>query len=164
MGSASAPTFWDTRAAIGTADTPAEPIRGLIFPPESLHINFPRSTPPAVPTAKATRPRTTILRVDAFRNASALVVAPTEVPSRITTIYIKALEAVSVSCFTTPHSRNRLPSISIPTRGAVVGRIRQTTTVMMMGNRIFSSLETGRSCCILIFLSFSVVNAFMMGG
>ena len=36
VGSASAPTFWDTRAAIGTADTPAEPIRGLIFPLSNL--------------------------------------------------------------------------------------------------------------------------------
>ena len=26
VGSASAPTFWETRAAIGTAETPAEPI------------------------------------------------------------------------------------------------------------------------------------------
>ena len=32
VGSASAPTFWDTLAAIGTADTPADPISGLIFP------------------------------------------------------------------------------------------------------------------------------------
>ena len=32
-----------------------------------------------------------------FRKASALVVAPTEVPRRITTIYISALDAVSVS-------------------------------------------------------------------
>ena len=32
VGSASAPTFWDTRAAIGTADTPAEPINGFTFP------------------------------------------------------------------------------------------------------------------------------------
>ena len=32
VGSASAPTFWDTRAAIGTADTPAEPISGLTLP------------------------------------------------------------------------------------------------------------------------------------
>ena len=31
-GSASAPTFCDTRAAIGTADTPAEPISGFTFP------------------------------------------------------------------------------------------------------------------------------------
>ena len=102
--------------------------------------------------------------VSIFKNASALVVAPTEVPSMITTMYIRALEAVSVSCFTTPDSRNRLPSISMPTRGAVVGRIRHTTTVTMMGKRIFSSLETGRSCSILIFRSFSVVSSFMMGG
>ena len=29
------PTFWETRAAIGTAETPAEPIRGLTWPPVS---------------------------------------------------------------------------------------------------------------------------------
>ncbi len=79
-------------------------------------------------------------------------------------MYIMALEAVSVSCLTTPDSRNRLPSISIPTRGAVVGRIRHTTIVTTMGKRIFSSLDTGRSCPILIFLSSSVVNSFIMGG
>ncbi len=79
-------------------------------------------------------------------------------------MYIRALEAVSVSCLTTPHSLNRLPSISIPTRGAVVGRIKDTTTVTTIGNRIFSSLLTGRSCPILIFLSFSVVKSFIIGG
>ena len=46
---------------------------------------------------KAIRPRATIFSVSAFRNASALVVAPTEVPNRITTMYIRALDAVSVS-------------------------------------------------------------------
>ena len=164
VGSDSAPTFWDTRAAIGTADTPAEPMSGLILPWVALHIILPNRTPAAVPNAKAIRPNATIFKVSQFRNASALVVAPTEVPRRITTIYIMALEAVSVSWRTTPDSLNRLPSISIPTKGAVVGRIRHTTIVMMMGNRIFSSLETGRSCPILIFLSFSVVKSFMMGG
>ena len=57
-----------------------------------------------------------------FKNASALVVAPTDVPRIITTIYIRALDAVSESCFTTPDSLKRLPSISIPTNGAVVGK------------------------------------------
>ena len=56
---------------MGTADTPAEPISGLIFPWVSLHITFPSRTPPAVPKAKATRPRTTIFRVFRFRKASA---------------------------------------------------------------------------------------------
>ena len=79
-------------------------------------------------------------------------------------MYIKALDAVSVNCFTTPHSRKRLPSISIPINGAVDGKIRQTTTVMITGNRIFSSLDTGRSCSILILRSFSVVNNFIIGG
>ena len=113
---------------------------------------------------KATRPNTTILIVSNFRNASALVDAPTDVPSKITTMYIKALDAVSVNCFTTPDSLNRLPSINIPTSGAVVGRIKHTTTVMIIGNKIFSSLDTGRSCSILIFLSSSVVKSFIIGG
>ena len=164
VGSASAPTFCDTLAAIGTADTPAEPISGFTFPPVTLHISLPNNTPAAVPNANATSPSTTILIVSQFKNASALVVAPTEVPSRITTIYINAFDAVSVSCLTTPHSLNKLPSISMPTNGAVVGRISDTTIVMMIGNRILSSLDTGRSCSILIFLSSSVVRSFMIGG
>ena len=82
----------------------------------------------------------------------------------ITTIYIRALDAVSVSCFTTPHSLNRLPSMSIPTRGAVDGRIRQTTMVTMMGKSIFSSFDTERSCCIRILRSLSVVSSFIKGG
>ena len=36
-GFAFCPTVCDTRAAIGTADTPAEPMSGLILPPDSLH-------------------------------------------------------------------------------------------------------------------------------
>ena len=40
-------------------------------------------------------PSATIFKVVAFKNASALVDAPTDVPSKITTIYINALDAVS---------------------------------------------------------------------
>ena len=39
-GPASTPTFWLTRAAMGTADTPAEPISGLIFVLEKRFISF----------------------------------------------------------------------------------------------------------------------------
>ena len=47
---------------------------------------------------------------------------------------------------------------------AVVGRIRHTTTVTTIGNKIFSSLDTGRKFCILIARSFFVVNNFIIGG
>ena len=57
VGSASAPTFWETLAAIGTAETPAEPISGLTFPCVIMHINFPNNTPAAVPNANAIKPR-----------------------------------------------------------------------------------------------------------
>lgn len=43
----------------------------------------------------AIRPRITILIVLILRNDSALVEAPTDVPSKITTMYIRALLAVS---------------------------------------------------------------------
>ena len=50
----SAPTTCETRAAIGTADTPAEPISGLIgLLGVSLFINLASSTPPAVEKPKA---------------------------------------------------------------------------------------------------------------
>ena len=53
LGSAFCPSDWLTRAAIGTADTPAEPISGLIFSLEKRFMNLARSTPPAVPIPKA---------------------------------------------------------------------------------------------------------------
>ena len=143
VGSASAPTFCETLAAMGTADTPAEPMRGFTFPPVAMHIIFPNSTPAAVPNANATRPSKTMKSVSVLRKASALVVAPTDVPSMITTMYMSAFDAVSVSCLTTPDSRKRLPNISIPIRGAVVGRTIDTTIVMIIGKRIFSSFVTG---------------------
>mgnify|MGYP006990257680 CR=1 FL=1 len=60
---------------------------------------------------------------------------PVKITSRITTIYISALLAVSVNCFTTPDSLNKLPNISIPTNGAVVGKIITTTIVTITGNK-----------------------------
>ncbi len=50
------PTFWDTRAAIGTAETPAEPISGLTLPLVKIYISLPNRTPPAVPTQRQTGP------------------------------------------------------------------------------------------------------------
>ena len=69
----------------------------LIQPPimKLLTISLPKRTPAAVPNINATNPNPTILSVSQFKNASALVVAPTDVPSKITTIYIIALTSCS---------------------------------------------------------------------
>ena len=42
------PSTCETRAAIGTADTPAEPISGFTLPPVNLYITLPNSRPPTV--------------------------------------------------------------------------------------------------------------------
>ena len=63
VGSVSAPTFWETRAAMGTADTPAEPIKGFTLPPVAIYMILPNRTPQAVPRQNAARPRITILLV-----------------------------------------------------------------------------------------------------
>lgn len=76
------PSFCTTRAAIGTAETPAAPIMGFTLPLDSLHITLPSSTPPAVPTENAIRPRTMIFNVSTRRNASALAFAPTVIPRK----------------------------------------------------------------------------------
>jgi len=72
--------------------------------------------------------------------------------------------AVVLECVPKALAKKITESISIPTRGAVVGRIVQTTIVTMIGKRILSNFDTGRSCSILILRSFSVVRSFMIGG
>jgi hypothetical protein len=56
VGLACCPTFWETLAAMGTAETPADPIRGLIFSLRKRLKSFARSTPPKVLKEKATSP------------------------------------------------------------------------------------------------------------
>ena len=53
--------------AIGTAETPAEPISGLTLPLVKIYISLPNQTPPAVPRAKAHRPMTRMPRVFGVR-------------------------------------------------------------------------------------------------
>ena len=54
--------------------------------------------------------------------------------------------------------------MSIPTSGAALGSSSTTTTVTKIGNRIFSVLETVRSCVMTTERSFLVVSARMIGG
>ena len=74
-GFSSWPTFWLTRAAIGTAETPAEPINGFTLPFVAINISLPNNTPPAVPKQKANRPRIIMPMVCGLRKTSPLAVA-----------------------------------------------------------------------------------------
>src|SRR5690554_4281992 len=120
-GLASRPTLLETRAAMGTADTPAEPINGLIGSLVNLFISFAISTPEAVPTPKATIPKPRIPRVWPSRNLSAISLEPTDRPRKMVTMLISAFWAVSLKRSTTPHSRIRLPKQNIPSSGAASG-------------------------------------------
>ena len=149
---------------MGTAETPAEPMRGLIFSFRKRFMILASSTPPAVPKPKATTPIARICRVCTLRKVVAVAVAPTETPRKITTMFISSLAEVLVSRSTTPDSLNRLPSIRQAIRGAAEGTSRATNTVTTTGKTIFSRLLTSRRGRMTICRSVLVVRARMMGG
>ncbi|SAQ55449.1 Uncharacterised protein [Klebsiella oxytoca] len=156
--------MFDTLAAIGTADTPAEPISGLILCRLHRFSSFAISTPAAVPTQNAVTPSTSIPSVCGCRNLSATSFAPTDNPRNIVTIFISPFCTVSLRRSTTPLSRIRLPKQNIPSSGAASGSSSATSSNSTAGKRIFSRLLTVRSCTMRIFLSFSLVSAFIIGG
>ncbi len=84
------------RALMGTADTPALPISGLIF----LFLgrmrlkSFTNSTPLLEAITKAMKPRKKMKIVCGVRNCEACVDAPTVMPRRMVTMSVSAFEAV----------------------------------------------------------------------
>ncbi len=145
-GSAFCPSTWETRAAIGTADTPAEPISGLIgFLRETRFINLAIRTPPAVETAKATTPKARILSVPACRNRSPVMVMPTEEPRKMVTTLMISFCAALLSRSVTPHSRKKLPNISMAMSAEAAGTSSTQAMVTMMTKVSFSAFETLRS-------------------
>ena len=80
-----------------------------------------------------------------MRLVFALAVAPTVTPRKMTTMLFISFCEVLLRRSTTPLSRKRLPSISMPTSGAAEGNRRLTMIVTAMGKMIFSRLLTGRS-------------------
>ena len=154
-----------TRAAIGTALTPAAPISGLIGSRLIRFINFASSTPDAVPMAKATSPRARMPSVSALRNSSAAELAPhreseqdrhdvDEFVSRGARQAIRdATLAQQIAEHQRAHQRQPRPE-----------RARCRSTGPPIGNRIRSTRRTGRSWTILISRSARVVNSVMIGG
>ena len=130
----------------------------------SLHIAFPIKTPPAVPKAKAKRPKPKISRTFQVSTVSAAIVAPIQSARKRVTIFMSSFPAVLANLSTTPLSRSRLPNINIPIRGAALGSNRITITVTMMGNRMSSCLETVRDSSMTMALSSLVVRSLIIGG
>ncbi|VUS52460.1 hypothetical protein SB6411_05855 [Klebsiella spallanzanii] len=156
--------MFDTLAAIGTAETPAEPISGLIGFLLNLLSSFAISTPAAVPIPNAITPSTRMPSVCGCRNLSATSFAPTDNPRKMVTILISPFCTVSLRRSTTPLSRIRLPKQNIPSSGAASGSSSATSSNSTAGKRIFSRLLTVRSCTMRIFRSLSLVSAFIIGG
>ena len=90
----------------------------------------------------AIRPSAMMSSVSTLRKFWATAVAPTVTPRKIVIMFISSFVAVFTRRSQTPDSFIRLPSISIPTREAESGTMRETITVTAIGNTIFSSLET----------------------
>ncbi len=79
-----------------------------------------------------------IMSVSSCRKVEPVAVAPTVTPRKIVTMFISSFCAVLDRRSTTPDSRNRLPSISIPTSGAAEGTSSDTKMVTTIGKMIFS--------------------------
>ena len=99
-----------------------------------------------------------------MRNLSAAIFDPTDRPRKMVTVFIRAFCIVSLRRSMHPHSRARFPIMRAPMREQADGSRIAHTVMTSSGKMIFSSLETGRICCILIFLSFSVVSSLIIGG
>lgn len=129
-----------TRDAIGTALSPVAPISGLIFFLVNRLIIFTKRIPPAIERANARNPPITMPIVVQFRNASEVIVAPTERPKKMVAVFMMLFEAASDKRnVLVPISFTRLPNISIPIKGTAVGTKRATSVVTTIGKTIFST-------------------------
>ena len=162
----SRPRLLEMRADIGTALTPALPIRGFSFLPSGRNrfITFTKQTPLIVAMAKAAAPMTKMKTVFSVRNSEACVEQPTVRPSSITTMSFRAAPAVLARRVVLPLSFSRLPKKSMPRRGRPLGTINVVSNSPMIGNRMRSVCDTLRPGFILMVRSFSVVSRRINGG
>jgi hypothetical protein len=64
VGSASCPNVCDNLAAMGTADTPAEPMSGFTLSFTTRFMSLANRIPPIVPQLKAINPKAKIAKVE----------------------------------------------------------------------------------------------------
>ena len=103
--------------------------------------------------------------VVAERNFSHASFEPTERPSMIVTMLMRALDIVSEMRATEgPASFARLPSMSAPMSGTALGSSTAQRSSTISGKQTFSIFFTSRSGGIVIARSAFEVSAFMIGG
>ena len=122
---------------------PAAPINGLILPPVRAHISLPKSTPTAVSRLMAINPRQRISRVSPRKKLFASIVAPMQSPSSSVTILVISFSAAFFKRSTTPLSRIKLPSMTVPISGAPLGAKIEAKIVTTMGKTILVVFEIG---------------------
>ena len=89
---------------------------------------------------------------------------PTEVPRNTVTMFMVSFWAALLRRSQTPHSRMKLPSMSIPMSAETSGTSSMQNIVTISANISFSRRETLRRLFMRILRSASVVSARMMGG
>ena len=134
-----------TRAAIGTAETPAAPINGLIGSLLNLPKIFAMITPAAVPIENATAPKPRIPKVSTVKKASDDNLEPTAKPKKMVTMLISSFCAVLLKRSTTPDSFIKLPKQNMPTNGVALGNTNIVKNNTANGKIIFSRLDTTRN-------------------
>ena len=127
-------------------------------------MHFAINTPAAVENPNATTPRARIDRVSTRMNLSPVIVMPTDVPRNTVTILIVSFCAALLSLSQTPHSRMKLPSISIPISAETSGTRSMQKMVTTNAKINFSSLPTLRRLFMRILRSFWVVSRRIIGG
>ena len=115
-------------------------LHGLIFFLVKRFINFTNKIPPEIDKANAKKPPITIPIVVQFKNASVVIVAPTDNPKKIVAAFMILFEAASNKReVSLPISLIKLPNINIPIKGTALGTNKATTVVTTIGKRIFST-------------------------
>ena len=113
---------------------------------------------------KATIPSSKMPKVSVVRNLSDWSLDPTDKPSKIVVMLQNSFCRVLDKRSATPDSFTKLPKVSAPINGAAEGSSKAHISRITSGNKIFSRLDTGRSCCMRILRSSWVVSSFIMGG
>ena len=104
-------------------------------------INFANKIPEIVAKINENNPKMNIEIVSNFKNTFAGIVAPTDSPNKIITIFIKSFCAVLANLSTTPLSLNKFPNIIIDIKGEAAGTKTLTIINVAKGKIIFVLLD-----------------------